>query len=190
MKTDNHYEVAFEAYLRQRGVATLPIVEARRSYLDSDSVKSPDFLVVAADDARLVVDVKGRKFGGTTDKPRRIWQNWCLRDDVKSLESWTDHFGPGFRGVLAFVYHLEPDIHLAPFTPDVFRLSRCALSRSRRGSRANIAWRCGRGARAGRPSISPPPTSARSSSRSRTSSRIPRVESPQFAPKVTELVTT
>lgn len=120
MKTDNHYEVAFEAYLRERGVATLPIVEARRSYLDEDSVKSPDFLVVTPTDARLVVDVKGRKFGGTAEKPRRIWQNWCLRDDVTSLESWTEHFGPGFHGVLAFVYLLGPDIALAPFTPDLF----------------------------------------------------------------------
>ena len=61
MKADNHYEVAFEEYLRRNGVAALPIIEARRSYLDDDSVKSPDFLVISAADARLVVDVKGRK---------------------------------------------------------------------------------------------------------------------------------
>ncbi len=120
MKTDNHYEVAFDEYLRQRGAATLPIVEARRSYLDEDTVKSPDFVVVAPRDARLVVDVKGRKFGGSADHPRRIWQNWCQRDDVTSLESWTEHFGVGFRGILAFVYHLAPEIAIAPFTPDVF----------------------------------------------------------------------
>jgi hypothetical protein len=120
MKTDNHYEVAFEAYLRERGAATLPIVEARRSYLDDESVKSPDFVVVASTDARLVVDVKGRKFGGTLENPRRIWQNWCERDDVESLEHWAGHFGAGFRGVLAFVYHLAPEIAIAPFAPDVF----------------------------------------------------------------------
>jgi len=120
MKTDNHYEVAFEAYLRDRGVATLPVVEARRSYLDADSVKSPDFVIVSQTDARLVVDVKGRKFGGTAENPRRIWQNWCERDDVASLERWSAHFGPGFRGVLAFVYLVAPEIALAPFTPDLF----------------------------------------------------------------------
>jgi hypothetical protein len=120
VKPDNHYEVAFEAFLRAHGVAALPIVEARRSYLDDDSVKSPDFLVISAADARLVVDVKGRKFGGSPEKPRRIWQNWCQRDDVASLERWTAHFGPGFRGVFAFVYHLAPEIAVAPGTPDVF----------------------------------------------------------------------
>jgi hypothetical protein len=120
MKTDNHYELAFEAYLRGRGAATLPIVEMRRSYLDEDSVKSPDFVVVGQNESRLVVDVKGRKFGGTVECPRRIWQNWCLRDDVTSLESWTDHMGGGFRGVLAFVYLLAPDVAIAPFTPDLY----------------------------------------------------------------------
>ena len=120
MKSDNHYELAFEAYLRARGVAALPVVEARRSYLDAGSVKSPDFLVVTAADVRLVVDVKGRKFGGTPLKPRLIWQNWCEREDVESLERWAAHFGPGFRGVLAFVYQLPPEIELPPGTPDLF----------------------------------------------------------------------
>ena len=120
MKADNHYELAFEAFLRVRDVAALPIVEARRSYLDDDSVKSPDFLVISAADARLVVDVKGRKFGGSPERPRRNWKNWCLRDDVASLERWGTHFGSGFRGVLAFVYHLAPEISLAPGTPDAF----------------------------------------------------------------------
>src|SRR5947207_1312942 len=120
MKSDNHYEVAFEAFLRDRGVAALPIVEARRSYLDDADVKSPDFLVVGPTDARLVVDVKGRKFGGRPAKPNRTWQNWCERDDVDGLERWAARFGPGFRGVLAFVYHLAPDVGLPPETPDLF----------------------------------------------------------------------
>jgi hypothetical protein len=120
MKPDNHYELAFEAFLRARDVAALPIIEARRSYLDDDSVKSPDFLVIGDGDSRLVVDVKGRKFGGTPEKPRRTWKSWCLRDDVESLERWADHFGPGFRGVFAFVYHLAPEISLSWGTLDVF----------------------------------------------------------------------
>ena len=83
-------------------------------------MKSPDFLVVGPTDSRLVVDVKGRRFGGSADKPRRVWQNWCERDDVGSLERWTAHLGPGFRGVLAFVYHIAPELGLAAGTPDAF----------------------------------------------------------------------
>lgn len=122
MKSDNHYEAAFDAYLRKRGVAVVPVVEARRSYLDPGEVKSPDFIVVAPNDAKLVVDVKGRKFPGTGKggKPRNIWHNWCEREDVESLIRWAERFGAGFRGVLAFVYDLALNIELPPDTPDQF----------------------------------------------------------------------
>lgn len=122
MKSDNHYEAAFDAFLRERGAAVMPVVEARRSYLDESEVKSPDFIVVAPHDAKLVVDVKGRKFSGATKKgkPRRVWQNWCMREDVASLAGWADRFGGGFRGVLAFVYHLAPEVELPPDTQDLF----------------------------------------------------------------------
>ena len=43
---DNHYEAAFEAYLRARGVPYVAVDEARRSVLaDSSSIKSLDFIV-------------------------------------------------------------------------------------------------------------------------------------------------
>jgi hypothetical protein len=85
-------------------------------------VKSPDFIVVAPLDAKLVVDVKGRKFPGTGagGKPRNIWHNWCEREDVESLARWADRLGGGFRGVLAFVYDLALHIDLPADTPDLF----------------------------------------------------------------------
>lgn len=122
MKADNHYEAAFEAYLRERGVAVVPVVEARRSYLDPGEVKSPDFIALAPGGAKLVVDVKGRKFpgSGAGGKARAVWHNWCEREDVVSLDRWADRLGPGYRGVLAFVYHLAPDVEMPPDTPDLF----------------------------------------------------------------------
>lgn len=121
MKSDNPYEAAFDAFLRQRGVAVMPVVEARRSYLDSADVKSPDFIVVAPSDAKLVVDVKGRKFSAArSGKRRHVWKNWCERQDVLSLASWADRFGGGFRGVLAFVYDVDLAVELPRDTPDLF----------------------------------------------------------------------
>ncbi len=121
MNRDNHYEAAFEAFLRARGVAVVAVDEARRSYFDEESIKSPDFLVVGPHDSRLVVDVKGRRFpGGTVEHPRLVWQNWSTRDDIDSLDRWAARFGPGFRGVLAFVYHILPHIELPAETPDLF----------------------------------------------------------------------
>jgi hypothetical protein len=121
MNRDNHYEAAFEAFLRDRGVTVLAVDEARRSYLDEEAVKSPDFLVVGPHDARLVVDVKGRRFpGGTPEHPRLVWPNWSTRADVDGLDRWASRLGPGFRGVLAFVYHILPHVELPPGTPDRF----------------------------------------------------------------------
>jgi len=77
--------------------------------------------VVGAPDARLVVDVKGRKFpGGTSEHPRMVWQNWSTREDIDGLDRWTARFGPGFRGVLAFVYQIQPRVELPEATPDLF----------------------------------------------------------------------
>jgi hypothetical protein len=121
MKTDNHYEAAFDAYLRKRGAAVVPVVEARRSYLDPGEVKSPDFIVLAPGAPRLVVDVKGRLFpGGKAGTARRVWQNWCKREDVESLVRWADRMGPGFCGVLAFAYDVAVHLELPPGTPDQF----------------------------------------------------------------------
>jgi hypothetical protein len=115
----NHYELAFAAYLRERRVGFVPVDDARRTLLGDADVKSLDFIVV--DSARLVVDVKGRRFpGGSVESPRKVWQNWTEEEDVGGLLRWADHFGPGFRGVLAFVYHLTPPYRVPDDTPDLF----------------------------------------------------------------------
>ena len=95
MKDDNHYEPAFDAFLREQGCAVVPVVEARRSYLEARAVKSPDFLAVAPGGAKLVVDVKGRKFPGSGPggKPRNVWHSWCEREDAESLVKWAASFG-------------------------------------------------------------------------------------------------
>lgn len=120
MKSDNHYEAAFEAYLRSLGVAVVPVVEARRSYLDQTEVKSPDFIVVGPDDAKLVVDVKGRKFPGGPAGGRKMWENWSTREDIDGLTRWAGRLGESFRGVLAFVYQVLPTVALPAGTPDLF----------------------------------------------------------------------
>jgi hypothetical protein len=121
MNRDNHYEAAFEAFLRGRGVGFVPVDEARRSYLDAAEVKSPDFIIVGPADANLVVDVKGRQFPiGRAHPPNKSWQNWVQVADVDGLTRWTDRFGGGFRGVLAFLYHILPTVTLHPETPDLF----------------------------------------------------------------------
>ncbi|MCZ2343013.1 MAG: HYExAFE family protein [Bacteroidales bacterium] len=121
MDRTNPYEVAFAAFLRERRVGFVPVDEAKRSQLDPVPIKSPDFVVVGPGSARLVVDVKGRRFpGGSPAQPRMVWQNWSTTDDITGLHAWAERFGPGYRGVLVFVYRITPPYALPPETLDAW----------------------------------------------------------------------
>lgn len=121
MKRDNHYEAAFEAFLRSRGVGFIAVDEAKRTMLGDADVKSLDFIIVGPHDAKLVVDVKGRKFpGGSAEKPVMTWQNWSTLEDIDGLERWATTLGPDYRGVLAFAYEIRPPFQLPTDTRDLF----------------------------------------------------------------------
>jgi hypothetical protein len=117
MDRSNHYEAAFEAYLRASRLSYVAVDEARRTELDDEPIKSLDF-IVSTRDARLLVDVKGRRFpGGPEDRPRRTWENWSTREDLDALARWEECFA-GYLGLLVFVYHVLPVVDLPLGTPD------------------------------------------------------------------------
>ncbi len=102
----NHYEAAFEGYIRSIPVPCVAIDEAKRALVGEDGVKSPDFLLYPRGGANLVVEVKGKK--AKDGRGRRPWENWVTTDDLDGLVRWQDLFGPGFRSVLAFAYAEPP----------------------------------------------------------------------------------
>jgi hypothetical protein len=110
MKRTNHYDAAFEAYLRHVGVPFVVVDEARRARLNQVSLKSMDFIVTAPGSHNLLVDVKGRHFpsGCGPDRGRsgHKWENWATKDDLDSLLRWQEVFGDGFRSMLVFAYEL------------------------------------------------------------------------------------
>ena len=119
VKRNNHYEAAFEAYLRECRVPYVAVDEAKRSLLaGGDSVKSLDFIVspneiFPNDECRepsfsWLVDVKGRRFP-SGDKNKQYWKNWSTRDDVLSLCRWEDLFGRQFGGLFVFAYNIVGD---------------------------------------------------------------------------------
>ena len=121
MDRSNHYEVAFESFLQARRLCYVAVDETRRALLGDSPVKSLDFMVFGRDGAKLVLDVKGRRFpGGPAKKPRRVWETWSFRDDVEGLQRWADLAGPGFRALLVFAYLLHPKIDLCEQTPDLY----------------------------------------------------------------------
>jgi hypothetical protein len=121
MDRGNHYEAAFAAYLQWHGLGYVAVDESRRALLGTTPVKSLDFIVFGAGGARLVVDVKGRRFpGGPAHKPRRVWECWSTRDDIDSLQRWAELSGPDYLGLLVFSYHLLPSVELAEDTEDLW----------------------------------------------------------------------
>ena len=102
----NHYEAAFEGYIRSIRVPCVAVDEAKRPLFGDEPVKNPDFLVYPRQGVNLVVEVKGKR--GKDAAGRRPWENWVTTDDLDGLARWEDAFGPGFRSILAFAYAEVP----------------------------------------------------------------------------------
>ncbi|MDA7979675.1 MAG: HYExAFE family protein [Pirellulales bacterium] len=111
---DNHYEAAFEEYLRRRQVPYIAVDEAKRAKLSGDSLESLDFVVSTAE-RRWLVDVKGRLFPSGAEQ-KQYWKNWSPREDLLALASWERLFGKGFAALFVFAYHVVGD--RAPVTPE------------------------------------------------------------------------
>jgi hypothetical protein len=103
----NHYDVAFEAYLRTLRTPYVAVDESRRALLAEASLKSFDFIVYAPGGENLLVDVKGRRFPSLSAAGAHCWENWATRDDLVSLLQWEQVFGGGFRSVLVFAYDVQ-----------------------------------------------------------------------------------
>ena len=115
----NHYEAAFEAYLRQERIPYVAVDERRRALVGDGSLKSLDFIVSPRGDfrgaTRWLVDVKGRRFPSGA-RQKQYWRNWSTRDDLASLERWQAEFAGSFRAALVFAYQLTAD--RAPTPPE------------------------------------------------------------------------
>lgn len=106
---DNHYEAAFEAYLRRRQLPYVAVDEAKRSLMsDGRSIKNLDFIVSSLGQTTWLVDVKGRRFPSGDDQ-KQYWKNWSTRDDLRSLGHWEAIFGGAFAGLFVFAYNIVGD---------------------------------------------------------------------------------
>jgi hypothetical protein len=121
MDRSNHYEAAFEAYLQWHRFCYVAVDETRRAMLGETRVKSLDFIVYGPSGARLLVDVKGRRFpGGSRGRLRAVWECWSTQDDIDGLGRWGELFGPGYQGLLVFAYQLLPIVRIDENTEDMW----------------------------------------------------------------------
>lgn len=104
----NHYDAAFEEYLRCAKVPYVAVDEQRRALAQNASIKSLDFIVYSEHGPNLLVDVKGRTEITPDERPGRRWENWATIEDIQGLTQWQELFGDDFRSVLVFAYQLPP----------------------------------------------------------------------------------
>jgi hypothetical protein len=106
-----HYEAAFEAFLRDRKIPCVVVDEAKRSLFANAKLKSFDFVVYSKNGPNLLVDVKGRKV--RSGSILKGFESWSTERDVADLMQWEQVFGEGYKGLLTFVYWIDP-----PLTPE------------------------------------------------------------------------
>ncbi|HEX3357795.1 MAG TPA: HYExAFE family protein [Tepidisphaeraceae bacterium] len=107
-----HYEAAFEAYLRHRGIPYVAVDEAKKALFSNAKLKSFDFVVYNKTGPNLLVDVKGRQMRDSSAS--RTFQTWATQRDVEDLMQWEQVFGDGFKAVLTFIYWIETPLSPQP----------------------------------------------------------------------------
>ncbi len=106
MIRSNHYEVAFEAYLRAIRQPYIAVDETRRALLGEQTLKSFDFIVPGGDGLQFLLEIKGRRFPSGDLGTGQRWENWCTQEEPAGLLHWETLFGPGYRGLFLFAYEV------------------------------------------------------------------------------------
>ena len=107
-----HYEAAFEAFLRDKGIPCVVVDEAKKALFANAKLKSFDFVVYSKNGPNLLVDVKGRQVRNRS--ARRGFETWTTEQDVADLMQWEQVFGEGYKALITFVYWIDPP----PLTPE------------------------------------------------------------------------
>lgn len=104
----NHYERAFENWLLDHRIRYVRSDEHKRPGPpdESASVKNFDFLLLPGLGRKVIAEVKGRTFSGTTLAGLTGLECWVTTDDVQSLGVWKRALGPDHEAVFVFAYRV------------------------------------------------------------------------------------
>jgi len=103
----NHYERAFENWLVDNRVQYVAVDESKKAAFGRSKIKSFDFLLYPSAGRKLIAEVKGRLFKGTTLANLSGLQCWVTADDIEAMIGWQRLFGEDHRAVFIFAYRIE-----------------------------------------------------------------------------------
>jgi hypothetical protein len=102
----NRYECAFESWLRDHQIPYVRSDEHRRLGPLHKSVKNFDFLLFPRPDRKVIAEVKGRTFAGTTLVGLTGLDCWVTVDDIESLQVWREALGHDHEAIFVFAYRV------------------------------------------------------------------------------------
>ncbi len=107
----NDYESAFESFMRENRINYQAVDQSKRAAFSRGKLKTFDFFIYNSSRNCLLVEVKGRKFRGSSVLTSTL-DCWVTADDVNGLSNWQTVFGSAnplicFTAVFAFAFKLE-----------------------------------------------------------------------------------
>ncbi len=103
----NHYERAFERWLIESGIEYVPAGEQHKPVYENSSMKSFDFLLCPSGGKKIIAEVKGRRFRGTTLEGLKGFECWVTTEDVDGLAAWQKTLGPEYEAAFIFAYRIQ-----------------------------------------------------------------------------------
>ncbi len=103
----NQYERAFENWLIDNRIQYEAVDENKRAAFGHSNIKSFDYLLYPGNQQKIIAELKGRSFKGTTFAKLTGFECWVTADDVDGLAQWQKVFGPDHTAVFVFAYKIE-----------------------------------------------------------------------------------
>ncbi len=103
----NHYERAFENWLRDNHIQYLAVDEQKRATFASSKIKTFDFLLYPPNGQIIIAEVKGRKFKGDSFAKLTGLECWVTTEDIDGLTGWQQVFGPDHQAIFVFAYKVD-----------------------------------------------------------------------------------
>lgn len=103
----NHYETAFQNWLIDHRIEYAALNNEKVIQIKHKGIKSFDFLLQLDSGRKIIAEVKGRTFRGTSLEKKSSMECWVTADDIDGLTKWREILGSDYEVVFVFTYIVE-----------------------------------------------------------------------------------